>query len=123
MKDYIKDLKQSIKNLFDAERLLDRYIEEGDESFNDCLKIENSPIFNYTKNEYECFLYICGIPIQLPEKPCIYNPEDIRAMIVRRRNKLRYIAGMVDKSRWLGKRNFLCKKSMQIRYQTGRLIG
>lgn len=123
MKDYIKDMKVCIKRLFDAERLLDRYINDGDEAFVDCLNIEDHPISSYSKNEKECFLYICGVPIQLPEKLGVYNLEDIRRMIVGQRNRLRYIAGMVDKSRWLGKRNFLCKKPMQIRYQTGRLIG
>ena len=123
MKDYIKDMKVCIKRLFDAERLLDRYINEGDEAFVDCLNIEDHPISNYSKNEKVCFIYICGVPIQLPEKPSVYDPEVMRRRIVGQRNRLRYIAGMTNKSRWLGKRNFLCKKSMQIKYQTGRLIG
>jgi hypothetical protein len=123
MKDYIRDLKVCIKRLFDAERLLDRYTEDGDEAFVKCLDINTHPIKDYSKNEAECFIYICGLPLGIPMKPWIHDPKEIRAIIVKKRNNLRYIAGMVDKSRWLGKRNFLCKKSRQLKYQTGRLIG
>ena len=123
MKDYIKDLKKCIKRLYDAERLLDRYIDDGDEAFVSCLGLKDHPIVEYIENERECFIYICGLPLKLPEKPSVYDPEDLRNMIVKRRNDLRNIAGMTDKSRWLGERNYLCNRSRQTKYQTGRLIG
>jgi hypothetical protein len=129
MKDYIKDLKQCIKRLYYAEKLLDQYIDRDDNTFLLSLNLEGigldtrHPILDYDKNEEECFRYICGDPLQMPVDVSLDNIETIRAMIIKRRNDLREIAGMTSKSRWLGERNYLTTKSVQKRYWTGRLIG
>lgn len=132
MKDYIKDLKyKCIKRLFYAEEMLDKYLETAgrDKYFFDSLKLEGAkedlrhPILDYNENERECFTFVCGVPFRLPENFIFHSPEDIRQRIIKRRNKLRLMAGMIDNRRWLGEKNHLCIESRKKRYFTGRLVG
>ena len=130
MKDYIKDLKQCIKRLFFAEDMLDLFLLTAgkDKNFFKSLDLVNlkpdynHPIIHYDENERECFTYICGVPLQLPEDFTHYTAHEVRNMIKYQRNNLRYMAGMVDKSRWLGEQNYLCYVPRQRKYWTGRLI-
>lgn len=131
MKDYLKDLKQVIKRLYNAEVMLDRYLQSAgtEKSFFDSLNIEGvneefrHPYVDYYDNERECFSWICGVILQLPDDFTHYSAEEVREMIIKQRDKIRRIAGMLDNPRWLGEINYLCYQSRKKRYFTGRLIG
>lgn len=132
MKDYIKDLKyKCIKRLFYAEDMLDKYLNTAgrDKYFFDSLKLEGAkedlrhPILDYDESERECFVFVCGSPLQLPDSFVHDSAEYVRQMIIKRRNELRLIAGMIDNMRWLGEKNYLGVKSRKKRYFTGRLVG
>lgn len=130
MKDYIKDLKQCVKRLFHAEDMLDLYLSSNGQEkaffksldLNGITQDYKHPILDYDNSERECFSFICGAPLQLPEDFTHYSPLSVRVMITYQRNRLRMIAGMTENSRWLGKKNYLHYIPFKMRYLTGRLV-
>ena len=129
MKDYRNDLVyKCIKRLYFAEEMLNKYINGQDLDFFRSLDLEGynpelrHPILDYSKNEKECFLLVCGKPLKLPTDFSEHSPKQVRDMIIKHRDELRIIAGMIENSMWLGDKNYLCFKPRKVSYFTGRLI-
>jgi len=131
MKDYIKDLKQCVRRLFKAEELLDVFLNSAgrDATFFESLDLKGvnpdykHPVLDYGDDERECFYMVCGYPMTLPKDFTKFSANEIRNIMIDQRDILRNMAGMVDKSRWLGEKNYLSYKPRKSRYWTGRLIG